>query len=368
MVERRNISGNPSLEGRGVTKGGDYFPDESKIKRFISCGCTLLDCVLGGGFVLGTVVNIVGDKSSGKTLMAIEACADFVKRYPEGRVYYRDAESVFDEEYAASLGIPVKNIDFGPKGTNSTWRTIEAVFKDLREKCKWHNDTQTPGLYIIDSLDALTSEAAMKRDVGEGSYKLDKQRILGEMFEDLISELRSGEICLLVISQVREKIGFVLGEKYRRSGGKALDFYTAHIIWLTHIKTLYKSINGYKRAIGIRVQANCKKNKVGLPFGKCVFTIRFEFGIDDVQSCALWLLEQKMGDRIGISVKKDKVVKRADKEDRDKYSGEIADLTESLDNMSTGEYKKTVRNIKSALITAWKEVNTKFKPKRRKYE
>ena len=34
--------------------------------KFIHSGCVLLDCVLGGGWPIGRVSNIVGDKSSGK--------------------------------------------------------------------------------------------------------------------------------------------------------------------------------------------------------------------------------------------------------------------------------------------------------------
>ena len=38
----------------------------SKEIEFIRTGCTLLDCVVGGGWPLGRIVNIVGDKSTGK--------------------------------------------------------------------------------------------------------------------------------------------------------------------------------------------------------------------------------------------------------------------------------------------------------------
>jgi RecA/RadA recombinase len=45
---------------------------------FISSGSRLLDLVLGGGWAGGRVINIIGGESAGKTLLAVEACANFL--------------------------------------------------------------------------------------------------------------------------------------------------------------------------------------------------------------------------------------------------------------------------------------------------
>ena len=327
--------------------GGDYFPPDRR--SFIPSGCTLLDCVLGGGWVLGRVSNIVGDKSTGKTLLAIEACANFARSYPTGKIYYREAEAAFDERYAERLGLPAARVDFGSHGTDTAWRTIEEIFKDLREVCKKHTASEEPGLYIIDSLDALTSEAALKREVGEGSYNLEKQKMLAQLFEQMIKDFKASKLCVLIISQVRDKIGFVVGEKHRRSGGRSLDFYASHIIWLAHIKTLTRTIGGEKRVTGIRVQANAKKNKVSNPFGKCQFPIRFGFGIDDMQASIEWLADQKMVNRLGIKLK------------------EVDDFFEELEELPAAEYAKRAEQIRACVVQAWAEIDDKFAPKRRKY-
>src|SRR4051812_34296892 len=78
---------------------------------FFSSGCALLDCVLGGGWALRRMINVIGDKSTGKTLLAIEACANFVRAFVRGRVTYIEAESAFDRSYAATLGFPEHNLD-----------------------------------------------------------------------------------------------------------------------------------------------------------------------------------------------------------------------------------------------------------------
>jgi len=44
--------------------GGSYFAAPKTKIDFIGSGAALLDCVVGGGWPLGRVSNIVGDKST----------------------------------------------------------------------------------------------------------------------------------------------------------------------------------------------------------------------------------------------------------------------------------------------------------------
>jgi predicted ATP-dependent serine protease len=55
------------------SEGGNYFAHPKTKLKFIPSGCKLLDLALGGGWARGRVANIVGDKSTGKTLLCIEA-------------------------------------------------------------------------------------------------------------------------------------------------------------------------------------------------------------------------------------------------------------------------------------------------------
>ena len=89
-----------------------YFADEKKGYSFVSSGCTLLDCALGGGFPLGRIVNIVGDKSTAKTALATEALINFISAYPDGVPAYRDTESAFDQPYAEAMGLPLEKVNF----------------------------------------------------------------------------------------------------------------------------------------------------------------------------------------------------------------------------------------------------------------
>jgi recombination protein RecA len=303
-----------------------------------------LDCVLGGGWALGRVANIVGDKSTGKTLQAIEACANFAVKYPKGKIFYREAEAAFDEGYAEELGLPVKRVDFGPDGLETNWDTIEDIFADIEKQVDVCEKAGVPGLYIVDSLDALTSKAELGRDAEKGTFGLEKQKLLGRLFRQMIRKIKSSKMSVIIISQTRDKIGVMFGEKHTRSGGKSLDFYATHVLWLHHIETINKTSGGVKRAVGIRIKAKCKKNKISLPFRECEYDITFGYGVEDIDASIDYLVEHKALDKIGIPEKElDAFARKADGD------------------------APTREQLKGAVIATWAEIEKRFAPGRKKY-
>src|ERR1700679_3730374 len=114
------------------TEGGNYFAAPKTSIEFISSGSKTLDLALGGGWAEGRIANVIGDRSSGKTLLMIEASANFIKKHPNGRIKYREAEAAFDIPYAQALNMPIESVDFG----NGLFETIEDLFEDLTATLK----------------------------------------------------------------------------------------------------------------------------------------------------------------------------------------------------------------------------------------
>lgn len=266
-------------EVRSSPKGGGlYFFSPKEDIQFISSGCTTLDLALGGGWARRRIANIVGDSSSGKTLLAIEAAANFSIIEAKGKIKYRETEDAFDQKYAAALGFPIDRVDFG-----EPMDTIEDIFEDLEKVIE---AAKEPELYIIDSLDALSDRGEMERDINAGSYGAQKAKKLSELFRRLNSGLSRKDITVIIISQIRDDINATYGRKTKRSGGRALNFYSSQVLYLSKPEKIYRTISNIKRVVGVDVRAQVDKNKIALPYREAQFQIMFGHGVDDYKSCA----------------------------------------------------------------------------------
>jgi recombination protein RecA len=258
---------------------------------FLSTGIDLLDLVLGGGIPKGKIFNLVGDKSSGKTLVAMEFIAYCRKQLGKKfNWFYDDAEAGFSFDPKKLYGFDI--MEEGQAFSNTIEEFNENVKKKVDEVRKGESF-----IYTLDSLDSLTSSQEIKRDdertkqieaaeeKGEdaklkGTYGMEKQKMLSEFFRLRVQDIKNKDAIILVISQVRANIGVMFGEKQIRTGGKALDFYASQVVWLAEVEKHYKK----DRVVGITIKVKCKKNKVGLPFRECFLDVLFDFGIDNVTS------------------------------------------------------------------------------------
>lgn len=308
-----------------------------------SSGCTVLDSVLGGGWAINRIANLVGDKSTGKTLLAIEAAANFRKKFPQGSIFYNEAEAAFDVEYAESLGLPTEDIVL-----LEDCRTIEDTYESLMSVIEASKNNHS--LYILDSLDALASNAEMDRKFdATNTYGVEKARKLSELFRKLTKALAQSNVTVLIVSQVRDNIGVMFGDKHTRSGGRSLDFYSSQILWLAHIKRLDKTRLGSKRSFGVIIKAQAKKNKVGMPFRSCTFPIFFGYGVEDLVANLMFILEAKGNDRVGLT------------------QAEVKKIIADPSTLDPVEYKRLLLKSKKEAKALWQEVEDKFLYKRKKY-
>lgn len=324
---------------REVSAGGSYFAAPKTDVSFISSGSKLLDLALGGGWAESRVSNIIGDKSTGKTLIAIEACANFARKYKKGKIKYSEAEAAFLPSYAKALNMPVDRVDFNDPG--APFETIEHLFDDINsyiQKAK-----KTPTLYICDSLDALSDAAELERDFGEGSFGTQKAKDISKLFRLLIREMSRSELTLMIISQIRSKIGFMTrGETTSRSGGRALDFYASQVVRLIQMGKLEKTRAKIKRVTGIKIHAKVEKNKIGTPFREADFLINFGLGIDDIQACVDWLKLAGMTVN-GMDPK-------------------------TLNSLTDEEYRTCIEDLYGVVERKWYDIEEGFLPKRKKYD
>jgi recombination protein RecA len=325
----------------GTGGGGNYFAAPKLGLQFTSSGCKTLDLALGGGWVEDRIINIVGDKATGKTLLAIEATANFAAKYPKGKIRYRESEAAFDKAYANAIGMPVDRVDFG-----EPMETVEDLFEDLTRIIK---GAKQPELFICDSLDALSDRAEMERSMDQGTYGAEKAKKMSQLFRRLVRLMKQKHVTLIIISQVRDKIGVTFGRKTTRTGGHALDFYASQVVYLAHIATLQRKARGVKRPSGVEVRAKLDKNKVGLPFREAQFPIMFGYGIDDVAACLEWLKE--VGSLRDVGYKDD----------------DVKFLSRELMRGPAAEQRVEVEKLHKFVELEWYAIEKSLLPKRSKY-
>jgi len=332
------------LRKRKTPPAADYFIANKGIK-FFSSGCQLLDSALGGGYAQGRVINIVGDKSTGKTLLAIEACANFAMENPEGLLRYKEAEAAFDKGYAQILGMPLSRVEF-----EEDFDTVEELKNDLEDFANRCAKKRKPGLYIVDSLDALTDKAEQGRDIEKGTFGTSKAKLMSEMFRRDKRKWQKAKVTVFIISQVRDKINAIFGRKWTRSGGRAMDFYASQVVYLAEIKKLYRTVRGIKRAHGVVIRCKVTKNKVGIPFREVDFSIIFGYGIDDLLASLSWLKETKQLRSVNLA-----------------QGSKVVAETKRIKELPAGRRKKAMEKIRAAVEKAWIEIEQEFLPKESKY-
>lgn len=258
-------------------------------------GCDLLDLVVGGGlgmgFLGGYVVNFVGDKSAGKTALAVEMLVANKVRYGKDfHPNHDDAESGFTFDTQAMYGIDLYG-DKEPRKSNSVEEMDANVGVWLDSLGK-----RGKGIYVVDSLDGLSNEDQEDRaderkaqmvkgtDIkNKGSYGMGTPKFLSQdFFPTRVNALQDCDALLVIVSQVRENLNAGLfGKKLKRSGGKALDFYAHTSLWLATVRKIVKKVNGEERIVGVLVEAKTEKSKTPRPYRSCRFAFYFDYGIDN---------------------------------------------------------------------------------------
>lgn len=283
---------------------------------FIHSGSTLLNLALSnkgldGGWARGRVDNIVGDGSSGKTLLGLEAGANVYYNYMGNvshnfpkvdnvEVILNNVEGVMDFPVESMYGKPFL-ADVVEKSIRTS--SVEEFGRDFFRRVRALEDG-TMMLYILDSWDALDSdeeykaflESVEKDKPVNGSYNLGKQSYGSKRFFKTLCREIEGEdgkthkdVTLIIISQVRTAINVSFGKKKYRGGGDALNFYTHQVPWLRESGKIKQSALNEEFVKGVSVHAKVERNKTSLPFREANFDILFNMGIDDVTSNLKWL-------------------------------------------------------------------------------
>lgn len=203
MAGRKKIK-IPTLKELDRKFSGQYIPsekDESKSpwlpSRFLA-----FNKITGGGIPYGKIMELFGEESSGKTLMAYDFA--YCAQYLGGVVLWVDAEQVFTNSWAESNGLDLSKIVVY-RNTSiekiSDWIAAQSLY--------WRSQltNNEPILLILDSVSALDTDANIDSEMDNASADMgNRAKAIYKFFRIRNEMLYSLGITQIYINQLRKNL------------------------------------------------------------------------------------------------------------------------------------------------------------------
>jgi recombination protein RecA len=225
--------------------------------RFIA-----LNHQLNGGLPYGKILELFGEESTGKSLLAMDFAS--VCQALGGIVIWDDAENAFNKSWFIKNGIDLDNLYLME---DNAMERIADWSQDTIMAARSRLTNNEPILLVVDSLATI-------RTIGEvGESMLDAKAKYGLRAKAISDFLGSRNqlfakmgVCVILINQLRKKIGATQWEDPDKTvGGDATKFYAAQRVGLVRGKQIKKKIKGFEIKVGQNVYCKTKKDKTGPP-------------------------------------------------------------------------------------------------------
>ena len=242
--------------------GKDAF---DKSESLYSWGIKSVDDILGG--LPNRIVELFGNEGCGKTTLALHAIADIQKKGKRG--VFIDAEGGMSDKYAKAIGVDTDK-----------WVYIRktSMEDNLNIICKLLQSTET-GIVVLDSLAALVPKVVsddflVKEDFNK-KHVADRARLLSESLPMLMGLCVEYGNTLIIINQVRDKVGIMFGNPLTTPGGKALKHMAMQRIQVNYTEKIKKG----EKIIGKKVKIVAVKNKIASPDNAVILNLIYGKGM-----------------------------------------------------------------------------------------
>lgn len=250
-----------------------------------------------GGYPRGRMTQIYGPYGSGKTFLAMCACANAIKDDPTSFAIWFDAEHSFNIEWATKLGLynedPKKNrikVIKGNRGITIFERLVGKIRKDKFGVKKIEDgiiDYIKKGalncpIIVIDSLASIISPKEEEAPVG-GITVAGLPYFLNNELKRAVSLIEESDVALVCLNQVRQSIGDNY-EQYHFPGGETWKHLISLNLYVERSNSKDNLIcleEGNKNTlIGQKVNVLVEKNRFGPVPRRCQTTLLFSEGLN----------------------------------------------------------------------------------------
>jgi recombination protein RecA len=230
-----------------------------------------------GGFAKGKLYELMGWEGTGKSTICGHVTAECQRQ--GGKVLYIDGEHAVDKTYFRALGVNTETMllaqpSCGEEGFNVALEMINSEGVDL---------------VIIDSDSSLIPKKSLDGDIGDHAIG-HKAKLNSSAYPKLKTALAEHNVCVIVVSQYREKIGMMFGNPTVTQGGHALKFYSD-----CRIEVGKKLAKDGDIVYGNITKIKVTKNKMSAPFKLADFEIVYGVGIDKTGELLGLLTKYKLG-------------------------------------------------------------------------
>lgn len=283
-------------------------PDEVVKTDVIMTTTPSLDRALGvGGWPRGRLIQLAGAPSSGKTLLALLAIAEWQSEHPDNCAAFLDAEYTYSAEWAAKFGVDNDRVYLIK--SNEAAKIFGGLVGKVKKNSVTGKLTKIPGLFdmiaagqsisyvhpetkkkvnlncgrmgviVLDSIANLQVPQEIEADVGK-SLMAAVARFLTVELKKLTPGVAKSNVAMIGINQVRVNPGQMFGNPEDTPGGKALKHACSIMVEVGPMSGADNLIlDSREEKQGHKIRAKITKNKLGAPFKVAEFFVDFRSGV-----------------------------------------------------------------------------------------
>ncbi|MEG1415374.1 MAG: hypothetical protein RSC49_02100 [Clostridium sp.] len=217
---------------------------------------------LGGGIPYGKILEIFGEESSGKSMMAYDFA--YAAQQLGGVVLWADAEQSFTNAWAEINGLDLERVILIRE---TSVETISDWIADMSIYWRSQLTNNEPILFVLDSMAALDCMENINSKMVDSKADMgNRAKAIYKMFRIRSELLFKLGICQIYINQLRKNLKAGMFEDPDTTpGGNAMKFYASLRIGFYGGKSITQKIKGKDRRIGRVTSIRVKKNKVAPP-------------------------------------------------------------------------------------------------------